>query len=69
MGEAANKLPTDIREKYPAVPWREIIGMRHRLAHAYFGTDLVILYEVGTQRLPMLIPLLAAIVEEEGGAK
>jgi uncharacterized protein with HEPN domain len=65
MGEAAGKLPVELHRKYPGVPWREMIGMRHRLARAYFGTDLAILHEVATHRLPSLLPILAKIVAEE----
>ena len=64
MGEAAGKLP-ELHGKYPDVPWREMIGMRHRLAHAYFGTDLAILHEVASHRLPTLLPILAKIVAKE----
>jgi len=42
-----------------------MIGMRHRLAHAYFGTDLAILHEVATHRLPALVPILAKIAADE----
>ena len=27
IGEATGKIPMDVREKYPNVPWEEIIGM------------------------------------------
>lgn len=65
VGEAASKLPAPLREKYPDVPWREMIGMRHRLAHAYFGTDLAILHEVATQRLPKLLSVFAHMIVAE----
>ena len=38
VGEAAAQVPRDQTEKYPRIPWAEVVGMRHRLIHGY---DLV----------------------------
>jgi len=45
IGEAANKIPKHILESYPETPWSEIIGMRNRLIHEYFGVDLDIVWQ------------------------
>jgi uncharacterized protein with HEPN domain len=68
VGEAASKLPAPLKEKCPDLPGREMIGMRHRLAHAYFGRDLAILHEVATHRLPTLVPILARMIDAEDGS-
>lgn len=39
IGEAAGRVPTDIREANSAIPWRQVIATRNRLAHAYLGID------------------------------
>jgi len=33
-------LPEAVKEKETAIPWLLIKGMRNRLIHEYFGTDL-----------------------------
>jgi len=42
IGEAVNQLPEDIKNDNHQIPWTLIKGMRNRLIHEYFGTDLPI---------------------------
>lgn len=37
IGEAANNVTLESRRAYPAIPWADIIGMRHRLVHVYYA--------------------------------
>lgn len=59
LGEAAGKLPNDVRELAPEIPWDAIIGMRHRIAHAYFGIDNDILWDVVENEVPLLAKAVA----------
>ena len=45
IGEAVKKLPRELREENPDIPWSEIAGMRDVIAHAYFALDLDILWQ------------------------
>jgi uncharacterized protein with HEPN domain len=40
IGEAANKLDDEFKEKHPDIPWYKIVGMRNLLIHEYFHVDL-----------------------------
>ena len=39
IGEVANQIPKEIQERHNEIPWRQIIGLRHRLIHGYFVVD------------------------------
>ncbi len=31
IGEAANRVSDEVQQKYPLIPWREVVGMRNRI--------------------------------------
>lgn len=62
IGEAAKKNPDEIREKLPDVPWRELVGMRNRLAHGYFGINNATLWHVIEVEVPKLQQTLQSFV-------
>jgi len=64
IGEAANQISEETKAQLPEIPWVDIIGMRHRLVHAYFDINLKILWQTVQQDLP---PLLTALEKALGG--
>jgi uncharacterized protein with HEPN domain len=60
VGEAANNVAPDTRERLPQVPWRAIAGTRDRLVHAYFDVDLDRIWQIVTVDLPALIAAIDA---------
>jgi uncharacterized protein with HEPN domain len=62
IGEAACQVSTEARAKLPEIPWDKIIGMRHRLVHAYFDINLDILWKTVLESIPPLYYTLSAIL-------
>ena len=55
IGEAAYQVTETTRKQLQDIPWEDIIGMRHRLVHAYFEINLDILWRTVQDDLPTLI--------------
>jgi uncharacterized protein with HEPN domain len=55
LGEGAKKIPEEIRQRYPAVDWRGVAGLRDILSHAYFALEnhipVEILHRIGDDRI------------------
>lgn len=66
IGEAASRITGGFQQRYPQVPWADIIGMRNRLIHAYFDVNLDILWNTIQNDLPSLIAQLEAMLSAEG---
>ncbi len=65
IGEAAAKVSESFRAAHPEVPWREIVGMRHRLVHGYFEVDLDEVWSTVQNDLSPLITALEHLVPPE----
>jgi uncharacterized protein with HEPN domain len=70
IGEAAKKIPTPIRRRYAAVPWKSLAGMRDKLIHDYMGISLEIVWRTIKEDIPgvkkPLIDMLETVKKEEG---
>jgi uncharacterized protein with HEPN domain len=62
IGEAAARVGAESREKYPSIPWLQIVGMRNRLIHGYDAVDLDVLWDTIVDDLPPLIDELNKIL-------
>jgi uncharacterized protein with HEPN domain len=54
IGEAAGRLPDEIRQHAAEIEWRKMAALRNILAHEYFGIHLPILWDVIHTKLDSL---------------
>lgn len=70
LGEAATKVMTDAPDfvaLHPEVPWKEMRGMRNRMAHGYFDINLDIVWGTVSTSLPDLEPKLRQVLSTTSG--
>lgn len=65
IGEAAGQLSEETKTELSNIPWRNIIGMRNRLVHAYFDINLDILWKTVIDGLPPLLDDINRALQEE----
>lgn len=66
LGEAAGRVSPEYVKAHPAIPWREITGLRHKLIHHYFEVDLAIVWQTATINVPEVLPILGNVLGQAG---
>jgi uncharacterized protein with HEPN domain len=67
IGEAVSQISEETRASAPEIPWRAIVGMRNRLIHAYWDIDADVVWKTATERIPVLLATLRAVMERIEG--
>lgn len=65
IGEAASRIPADVKLRLPQVSWQKVQGMRNRLVHDYFSADLAIVWQTTTEDIPDLLSVLPTLIASE----
>lgn len=64
LGEAASKISPEVTDAHPEIPWRDIVGTRVILAHAYFHIDPAVVRQVISTDVPRLRQQLEVVRSE-----
>lgn len=68
IGEAATKLPGEIREIAPRIPWKSVIALRNIIIHEYANVSMGKAWEVTQRDLPELkkeLTILRGVMEKQ----
>ena len=63
IGEAAGRISEKTKKKFPSIPWKELVGLRNRLIHAYFDVDHDVIWKTIREYLPPFQELLQQAVD------
>jgi uncharacterized protein with HEPN domain len=65
IGEAAARLPKEFTQRFPEVPWLDIIGFRNIAVHEYFAIRWDIVWVAASEEVPLLKEQVEKILKEE----
>jgi len=69
IGEGAGRVRPDYAAQHGSIPWRDIVGMRHRLIHGYLKINLDTVWQAVKRDLPLLERNLRAILQAPTSAR
>lgn len=65
IGEAAARLSKEFTNRYPDIPWMDIVGFRNITVHEYFAVRWDIVWVAATEEVPLLRSQVEMILQDE----
>ncbi len=69
VGEAASKCNANTLRRYPGILWHQVRGTRNHLVHDYYKVDLLTVYEIVVDHLPLLVSALQTTTDNSQGGQ
>lgn len=63
IGEASKNIPSQFRNRWTSINWKNMAGMRDRLIHGYMGVDYLIVWDVIKNKIPPLKNQIESMIE------
>ena len=64
ISEASRRIPDELKEKHPEIPWHNVANIGNVLRHRYNSVSIPMLWEVVQQHLPPLKRAVRAMLRE-----
>jgi uncharacterized protein with HEPN domain len=64
IAEAVKKIPQEIINRHPDVPWKEFSGMRNKMVHGHFQISPTIIWETSRHGLALLADAVKVLLQE-----
>jgi len=69
LGEAVKRLPPELCQCHPAVPWKLVAGMRDRVSHGYDAIDYATLWDTVHDDVPGLLATVGQMLKDLDSGK
>jgi len=69
IGEAARRVSQEFCDAHPEIPWKAIVGMRHKVVHDYMDLDEEVVWDTVANELPALVKMLQEVVPSYCGGR
>lgn len=68
IGENANKLSHELKDRHPEIPWADMVAFRNYVAHEYHRVDLALVWEavLSLGQIEAMVDAEQARLDEEG---
>jgi len=61
IGNGASRMSDTTKKNWPGIPWKELAGLKDRLAGMYFSPDWVLVWDILSQEIPSIEPRLRSL--------